>query len=352
MRSTFLLLTMLACGTATTANGDENTASTAKTTKTEGEPTTVASWTGGTISSADLNKSLEIELIQIESEYVNSRFEARKNGLDAEMAEKLMDAEVAKRKLPTIEALLKVEVEDKVGEPTEAEIQQFYIMMKQRLRGASLEEVKPQLIEGIRQRGQAERFQAFIGELYVSYDVKLTLPRPDVPRIPISADDDPSIGPDDAVITIIQFAEFQCPYCGRAKAVVDELMKKYPGKIRMVLRDFPLSFHDRAIPAAVAANCAGEQDKYWPMYDILMANQRSLSDSDLTKYATGMELDLEKWNTCRKDPAQEAEVQKDFEDGSKAGVSGTPAFFVNGIFLNGAQPIEAFSEIIDQELAG
>ncbi|MAY79381.1 MAG: hypothetical protein CL930_01175 [Deltaproteobacteria bacterium] len=351
MRSTFLLLTLLACGNATQANGDENTTAAAAASPSE-ESTTVASWNGGSISSADLNKSLEIQLIQIESEYVNSRFEARKNGLDAEVAQKLMDAEVAKRKLASIEALLKAEVEDKVSEPTEAEIQQFYMMMKQRLRGASLEEVKPQLIEGIRQRGQAERFQAFIGELYVSYDVKLTLPRPEVPRIPISTDDDPSIGPDDAAITIIQFAEFQCPYCGRAKEVVDQLMEKYPGKIRMVFRDFPLSFHDRAIPAAVAANCAGEQDQYWPMYDVLMANQRALSESDLTRYATDLKLDLKKWNTCRKDPAQEAEVQKDFEDGSKAGVTGTPAFFVNGIFLNGAQPIEAFSEIIDQELAG
>lgn len=351
MRSTFLLLTLLACGTATTANGDPSTSGTAAA-QSDAAPTTVASWKGGSISSTDLDKSLEIELIQIESEYLNSRFEARKNGLDAEVAEKLMDAEVAKRKLASIEALLKAEVEDKVSEPTEAEIQQFYMMMKQRLRGASLEEVRPQLVEGIRQRAQAERFQAFIGELYVSYDVQLTLPRPDVPRIPISADDDPSIGPDDAAITIIQFAEFQCPYCGRAKEVVDQLMEKYPGKVRMVFRDFPLSFHDRAIPAAVAANCAGEQDKYWPMYDVLMANQRALSEADLTKYATNLELDLAKWNTCREDPAQEAEVQKDFEDGSKAGVTGTPAFFVNGIFLNGAQPIEAFSEIIDQELAG
>ena len=134
--------------------------------------------------------------------------------------------------------------------------------------------------------------------------------------------------------------------------MIDQVMEKYEGKVRMVYRDFPLSFHDRAIPAAIAANCAGEQGQYWPMYDALMSNQRALAESDLTKHATTLGLDLDKWNTCRKDPAQEAEVQKDFEDGTKAGVQGTPAFFINGIFLNGAGPLEQFTAIIDAELAG
>jgi protein-disulfide isomerase len=88
------------------------------------------------------------------------------------------------------------------------------------------------------------------------------------------------------------------------------------------------------------------------MFDALMSNQRALADSDLTGHATKIGLDLDAWNTCRKDPAQAAEVQKDFEDGTKAGVQGTPAFFINGIFLNGAVPLEQFTTIIDAELAG
>ena len=118
----------------------------------------------------------------------------------------------------------------------------------------------------------------------------------------------------------------------------------------MVFRDFPLDFHAQAIPAAVAANCAGEQGKYWEMHKKMMAQQYALEESNLVSYATEINLDLEKWHTCRKDPAQTAEVKKDQADGAKVGVSGTPAFFINGILLSGALPFEQFQEIIDLEL--
>jgi protein-disulfide isomerase len=129
-----------------------------------------------------------------------------------------------------------------------------------------------------------------------------------------------------------------------------QLLEEYPGKLKIVYRDFPLGFHDRAIPAAIAANCANDQDKYWEMHTVLMANQRALEETDFISYATNLKLDLDKWNTCRKDPAQEAEVRKDMADASAVGVTGTPAFFVNGIMLSGALPFEEFKEIIDREL--
>jgi protein-disulfide isomerase len=192
--------------------------------------------------------------------------------------------------------------------------------------------------------------RAYLDKLFVDYGVELKFQYPDVPRIAVSVDDDPFLGAEDAPVTIIQFAEFQCPYCGRAGESVDQVMKEYEGKIKMVFRDFPLSFHDRAVPAAVAANCGGEQGKYWEMHKQMMANQSALSESDLEGYATKSGLDISKWQECRKDPKQEAEVQKDFEDGSKVGVTGTPAFFINGIMFSGAIPFEQFKEIIDREL--
>ena len=346
----FFALLIAACGSTTPANSASETAKT-KTDATTEAPVTVATWSGGTISSADLDDTIRTNLIKLEADFVTGQHEARQQGLDALIGEKVLEAEAAKRGVEGVEALLKVEVNDKVVEPTEDEVKAFYSVMARRMGGRPLEEVRPSIINEIKRRAFGERFQAFMTEMHTAYSVNLSLPAPDMPRIPVSADDDPFIGPEDAPVTIIQFAEFQCPYCGRAKEVVDQLMEKYPGKIKMVHRDFPLSFHDRAIPAAVAANCAGEQDKYWPMYDLLMANQRALTEDDLTGYATKIEIDLDKWNTCRKDPAQEAEVQADFEAGSEAGVQGTPAFFVNGIFLNGAVPLEKFTAIIDKELA-
>jgi len=347
MRLTLTLLVLMACGSTTTATSAAETKS-----ETAAAPSVVATWTGGEISSAELDGTISTELTKLKAEFVSSEHEARMNGLDAMIGEKILEAEAKKRGLEGVEALLKLEINDKVTEPTEEEIATFYKVMARRMGGRSLEEVRPAIIGEIARRATAERFEVFMGEMRDTYKVTVQLPTPEMPRIPVSADDDPFIGPEDAPVTIIQFAEFQCPYCGRAKEVVDQVMEKYEGKIKMVYRDFPLSFHDRAIPAAVAANCAGEQGQYWPMFDALMSNQRALTDADLTGHATTLKLDLDKWNTCRKDPAQAAEVQKDFEDGSRAGVQGTPAFFINGIFLNGAVPLEQFTAIIDAELAG
>ena len=347
MRFLPFLTFLLACSTSTTAANAPAEA------KTETAATTVvAAWKGGEVSSTELDESISTELTKLKAEYVTSSHEARQQGLDALIGERVLEAEAKKRGLDGVEALLKAEINDKVKPPTDEEVESFYKVMARRMGGRSLEEVRPAIVSEIQRRAFAERFEAFMGEMHTAYEVKLSLPQPEMPRIPISVDDDPFIGPENAPITIVQFAEFQCPYCGRAKEVIDQVMEKYEGKVTMVYRDFPLSFHDRAIPAAVAANCAGEQGQYWPMYDALMSNQRALAESDLTKHATTLGLDLDKWNTCRKDPAQEAEVQKDFEDGTKAGVQGTPAFFINGIFLNGAVPLEQFTAIIDAELAG
>ena len=153
------------------------------------------------------------------------------------------------------------------------------------MREAPYEAVKDRVAAEITRRKQTELFGAYIEGLKAGYNVKVELDFPDLPRIPVSVDDDPSIGPADAPITIVQFAEYQCPYCGKAGESVDQVMEKYGDKVRMVYRDFPLSFHPRAIPA-IAANCAGEQDKYWEMHKLLMSNQRALEESDLTAHAT------------------------------------------------------------------
>ncbi|MEC7947109.1 MAG: thioredoxin domain-containing protein [Myxococcota bacterium] len=311
---------------------------------------TVATWTGGSVSYGELYEDVKGQLIRAEVDYLTARYQTESQALESKLMEALLEAEAAKQGMADVEALLKKEIEDKVSEPTEDEMKAFYEVMKRQLRGAPYESVKTQVAGEIMRRKQTEVFGAYIEGLKGSYKVKIELAFPDLPRIPVSADDDPSIGPEDAPITIVQFAEYQCPYCGKAGEAVDEVMAKYGDKVRMVYRDFPLSFHPRAIPAAIAANCAGDQGKYWEMHKLLMNDQRALEEADLTNHATTLALDLGKWNTCREDPAQAAEVQKDFEDGQAAGVSGTPAFFINGVMLSGAQPFSEFERIIEREL--
>ena len=128
-------------------------------------------------------------------------------------------------------------------------------------------------------------------------------------------------------------------------------MSTYSDKVRLVFRDYPLPFHDNAQIAAEAANCAHAQDKFWEYHDVLFENQRALDPASLKSYATRVGLDAEKFGTCLDDGTYTADVKRDYAEGSAVGVRGTPAFFINGRFLNGAQPFQAFKEIIDEELA-
>jgi len=310
----------------------------------------VANWNGGQITYGELGDLVRNQLIQMEVEYLTNRYAAESGALEQMMIEKLLEAEATERGMDGIEALMKLEVEAKVAAPTPQEVEAFYEVVKRQLRNAPLDQVRPQVEGELLRRKQSERAQAFIAEIKAKRGGAINLPFPDLPRIEIGIDDDPMLGSPDAEVTIVQFAEYQCPYCGKAGEVVDQILNEYEGKVRMVYRDFPLSFHPRAIPAAVAANCAGEQGKYWEMHKLLMSNQRALEETDLTAHAQTLSLDMAKWSTCREDPAQEKEVMADMEAGAEVGVTGTPAFFINGIMMSGALPYDQFKEVVEREL--
>ena len=314
-------------------------------------PGTIATWDGGELSYTDGVKMAQGQLIQLEAEYLTSTYQAAMQSIEQTVLEQLLELETTAGKFASQDDLLKQEVEDKVTEPTQSEIELMYEQFKSRLQGMDLASASPLIREQLLRQKQGERFQVYIEELKTKYNVKITLPYPDLPRQEVSADDDPFLGTDGAPIEIIQFAEFQCPYCGKVGDTMEKLLAEYPGKLKIVYRDFPLGFHDRAIPAAIAANCAGEQDKYWDMHGILMKNQTKLQDTDLAGFAKEVGVEMDKWSTCLKDPAQEAEVKKDMEDASAVGVTGTPAFFINGVLLSGAVPFDQFKSIIDKELA-
>lgn len=153
-------------------------------------------------------------------------------------------------------------------------------------------------------------------------------------------------------ITVVEFSEFQCPFCERVLPTVERILNEYKGKIRWIVKDFPLGFHDRARPAAVAAHCASDQGKFWDMYDELFSNQRKLADEDLKKYAKNIGLNMDKFNTCFDNPAEKlAIIEKNYREGEQVGVTGTPAFFINGRRLSGALPYEEFRRVLEEELA-
>ncbi|MDH7488785.1 MAG: DsbA family protein [Anaerolineae bacterium] len=173
-------------------------------------------------------------------------------------------------------------------------------------------------------------------------------------RYEVSLDDDPVKGSPDAPVTIVEFSEFQCPYCGYySREVFPKIDEAYikTGKVKYVFRDFPLSFHSNAQKAAEAAGCAGQQGKFWEYHDVLFAHQDALDIPSLKQYAADLGLDTAQFDACLDSGTMAKEVAGDAADGQTYGVSGTPAFFVNGIRLNGAQPFEAFQELIEEELA-
>jgi len=171
---------------------------------------------------------------------------------------------------------------------------------------------------------------------------------PSIFKVPL--EDSPRKGSDDALITIVEFSDYQCPFCSRANTTVEQLQKEYGNKLRVVMKQNPLPFHPRAKPAAIAAMAAGEQGKYWEYHSKLFANAKQLEDADLEKYATELELDMARWKKDLTNPKFSQAIDRDQALASQLGANGTPAFFINGRFLSGAQPIENFKNIISEEL--
>jgi protein-disulfide isomerase len=173
-------------------------------------------------------------------------------------------------------------------------------------------------------------------------------------RYDVPVDDDPSIGPDDAPITIVEFSDYECPYCRSwHNDVFARLQDEYPQQVRLVYRDFPLSsIHANAVPAAVAANCANEQDKFWPFHDNLFSMELGLSDEAYQEYASRLGMNVQAFLECMESDRYQTEVQADYQFASDLGVRSTPTFFINGIAVVGAQPFDVFKQVIDKELAG
>jgi protein-disulfide isomerase len=302
----------------------------------------VAELDGQPIRQEELQNKIAGPMLNLEMQ----AYEIKKRGLESLIQQKLVEKEAKKRGV-TPEALLKAEVQDKVGEIAESDLRAVYDQNKARIGDRSFEEVKEPIRQQLFARQASIYQENFLTRLQAQAKIKILL---ESPRFEVSVDDDPMKGKKDAPITIVEFTDYQCPFCNQARPVMKRVLETYGDKIRYVLRDYPLDFHDHAQKAAEAAQCAGNQGKYWEYGDILWENQGKLETADLKQYATRLKLDQAKFEACLDQGKYAAEVKKDEEDGAKLGVSGTPSFFINGRMLTGAQPFEQFKEIIDAEL--
>jgi protein-disulfide isomerase len=166
----------------------------------------------------------------------------------------------------------------------------------------------------------------------------------------VEIDGSPVRGAADGKVTIVEFSDFQCPYCGRVDPTLDRLLEEYPDDVRIVYKHLPLSFHANALPAAKAAVAAGMQGKFWEMHDALFANQKQLGEEKYLELARELGLDVEKFQADYKSAAVATEVAQDMNEARRLGVTGTPGFFVNGRFSSGAKPYESFKAMVEAEL--
>ena len=223
---------------------------------------------------------------------------------------------------------------------TDAQAKQLYDQKGLQQLG-SFERVKPRIVLVLSRK-------ALIARLERDEPVRILL---EPKREKVDSSGHPALGPASAPVTIVEFSDFQCPFCRAAEPTLKELRTKYGDKVRIVYMDYPLPFHNHSMDAARAARCAGEQGKFWPFHDALFADQKKLAPDDLKATAQTLGLNPAKFNACLDQTKYTDQVNKDEDAGKKVGVNGTPGFFVNGRFISGAQKPEAFEEIIDEELA-
>ena len=313
-------------------------------------PTDVVATIGGsTVTLADVD---ERALSQVAGNFgsltlAQALYEARRMALDDIIGNQLLDQEAKTRGVDRA-ALIKIEIDAKVTTPTEFDVAAWYKANPTRVQGAPLDQVAGPIRSLLTQeRGEAAR-QEFLNLLKTKTTVAVSL---EPPRIKVADAGRPARGPAGAPIEIVEFSDFQCPFCLRAHPTVLQVLSTYGNKVRLVYRHYPLPNHPNARPAAEASACAAEQDKFWPYHDRLFENQSKLSDADLKQHASALGLDATKFNACFDAHKFAADVQDDMAAGEAIGVSGTPAFFINGRALSGAQPFEAFKRVIDEELA-
>lgn len=308
-------------------------------------PSEVVATIGSTqITEAELEKQLASQLIAVQLQ----RHEILENGLDNYIAQKVLQKEADAQGVSMPE-LLKTQVDDKLTEPTDQDVDAFYESNKARLR-LPKEQLSDRIKQYLKQQNYTKAYGDYVDALKSKYEVKVLL-KP--MRLDVDSPDAPAEGPADAPVTVVEFSDFQCPFCARVNPTIEKMMKNYQGKVRLVYRQFPLTnIHPNAMRAAEASLCAKEQDKFWQMHDAMFANQGALSADGLKATAAKLGMDSDKFNQCLDSNKYQDAVLADRQAGAAVGVRGTPALFVNGQPVSGgAVAYEKLAGIIDRELA-
>jgi protein-disulfide isomerase len=306
-------------------------------------PEVVATVGARRITAAELEQRAFERAIDPKTREYNVKRQLLRELIEAE----LLSQEAARRGL-SVEALLRDEVEAKAVPPTEWDVPAYHDAHRDEYKGLPREQARAAVGRQLREIRVAQRRAGFLASLAERAGVHVSL---EPPRVRMDLDGVPVRGPADAPVTIVEFSEFQCPACGRAAPVLKRLLEERRGRLRLAFRHFPLVRHKEAPKAAEAAECAGEQGKFWEMHDRLFADQDRLKVPDLKGRASALGLDASAFGQCLDSGRHAAKWQRDLDLARRYGLTGTPSFFVNGRLVVGALSYEEFLAIIEEELA-
>jgi protein-disulfide isomerase len=242
---------------------------------------------------------------------------------------------------------LKREIETNLPAPPEEEVKRILTEFRAQLPPNDVE-ARTQVVDFLAGQEREKRMNALKDRLFAAASVETNL---EPPRAPLPLREfNPSRGTEQPQVTLVEFTDFECPFCKRVQPTIEELLKRYPGKIRHLFKHMPLNMHQHAALAAAASLCAAEQGKFWPYHDRLFDAQDKLARADLIAHAQALQLDSAKFTTCLDSPTPSERVNQDMADAEALGIDGAPRFLINGRMLDGAQPIEAFAKIVEDEL--
>jgi protein-disulfide isomerase len=292
--------------------------------------------------------NLEMQRLAAEAGFVRMKRRILENTLDQILEEKILAAEAAKQGI-TKEALYAREVTGKAKSPTQSEVQSYYVANKLRFP----QPLDPKLMKQIEEHLRAENINKAMTDLLEPLKrhygaVSMLEPL----RVDIKTDGSPSRGPNKAPVNLVVFSDFECQDCATLADRLREVEAKYGNKVRIAFKNFPiLKLHPAAEKAAEAALCAADQQRFWEMHDLMYQDTGRLSDADLQARASRLQLDLNSFNSCLGSSRYAAKVRDDMLDGARAGVTTTPALFINGLVVPGTESSAIISAVIDKEIA-
>jgi len=310
------------------------------------QPVAAATVDGVTITLSEVDQSIAASVAALKERI----FQLRQQRLDGLIAEQLLAKEAARRGI-SIAQLLDSEVNAQAAPIPDEQIAQFYESNKARLPALDAA-LRDRIRAHLTEEAAEKRRTAFVTRLRAQANIAIHLQAPPVYRTELNLAGAPSKGAGDALVTLVKFEDFHCPFCKEAQRTLAELAARYGDRLRVVHKDYPIdALHPQARLAHLAARCAHEQGKFWPYHDGLYAGSPNATVEDLKNLARQAGLELPSFEACLSNGKYAAAVENDIDEGTKAGVTGTPAFFINGRLLGGAQPLEQFVRIIEEELA-